>query len=201
MARVKYGKISRAAGVALHPKADKILTRRQGGPGQHGAKGRRKVSEYALRLREKQKLRRTYGMNEAQFRRFFTRATKQKGVTGEMFLKSLEMRLDNVVYRLNLAPSRPGARQLVSHGHILVNGKKIDVSSYVVKAGEVISVKEKSHGSAHFKALLESIGAENVPGWLKLDPKKLSGTVVNEPTREDLDPSIQEQLIIEFYSR
>ncbi len=176
------------------------VTRRVYAPGQHGQQ-RKKLSEYGIQLREKQKARRFYGILERQFRRYFEMATKKKGVTGENLLQILESRLDNVVYRLGLATSRPEARQLVNHGHFTVNGKKVNIPSYLVKVGDVIAVREKSKNSPKFKAIREVTEGKLIPKWLELDADNLTGQVVSLPAREDIDIPIQEHLIVELYSK
>ncbi|MBP9827152.1 30S ribosomal protein S4 [Candidatus Saccharibacteria bacterium] len=196
-------KISRREGIALHPKAIKAMTRRAYGPGQHGQARRPKPSDYAVQLREKQKVKRLFGIMEKQFRRYVAEAIRQEGVSGENLLRLLERRLDNTVYRLGLAPSRQAARQMVTHAHIRLNGKKVDVPSILVKAGDVITVKESSLKKPLFTELSESLkdSSLELPSWLKFEAKKLTGTVTSLPLREDSDQHIEEQLIIEFYSR
>ena len=169
-------------------------------PGEHGQARQRKQSEYGLQLREKQKAKRAYGVLENQFHHYFEEADRQKGITGENLLVMLERRLDNVVYRLGFGTSRAQSRQLVRHGHIRVNGKKVDIPSYLVKAGDVISIREKSAESEHFKALREGTGRV-VPQWLTIDAQNLKATVAAMPKREDIDLTIQENLIVELYSR
>ena len=169
-------------------------------PGQHG-KGRKKLSEYAMQHREKQKTRRYYGVLESQFAKYFEMASSKQGVTGENLLRILESRLDNVVYRLGLAMSRPEARQLVSHNHFSVNGKKVNIPSYLVKAGDVISLNEKSRGSDKFKAIIEANASRAVPAWLDFDKNKLEAKVVNLPAREEIDLPVEEHLIVELYSK
>ena len=169
-------------------------------PGEHGQARQRKQSEYGLQLREKQKAKRAYGVLENQFHRYFEEADRMKGITGENLLVLLERRLDNVVYRLGFGASRPQARQLVLHGHIRVNGKKVNIASYLVSAGDVITVREKSAESDHFKALREGTG-KVMPKWLTIDAENLKGTVETLPAREDIDLTIQENLIVELYSR
>ncbi|AOQ25406.1 30S ribosomal protein S4 [Moorella thermoacetica] len=169
-------------------------------PGQHG-QGRKKVSEYGLQLREKQKVRRIYGILERQFRNYFEKAERQKGVTGENLLILLERRLDNVVYRLGFADSRAEARTLVRHGHFLVNGRKVNIPSYLVRPGDTISVREKSKASPKFKEIAEAAAHRNVPAWLKADSSTLEGHVLALPTREQIDTPAQEHLIVELYSR
>ena len=176
------------------------LSKRGYAPGQHG-QGRKKTSEYGVHLRAKQKTRRYYGVLEKKFRGFFDAAAASKGITGEELLKTLETRLDNVVYRLNLATSRAEARQLVIHGHYTVNGKKVNIPSYIVKAGDVIAVKDKSKSSEKFKAITEIAGSKVVPAWLQADKENLMGKVVSLPTREEIDLQVNETLIVEFYSK
>ena len=169
-------------------------------PGEHGQARQRKMSEYGMQLREKQKAKRTYGVLEGQFHRYFEEADRQKGITGENLLVLLERRLDNVVYRLGFGVSRPQARQIVRHGHIRVNGKKVDIPSFLVSAGDVITIREKSAESEHFKAMREGTG-KVVPAWLTIDAANLKATVNALPKREDVDMSIQENMIVELYSR
>ncbi len=164
------------------------------------AKSRKKVSEYGLQLREKQKVKRAYGMLESQFEKYYSIAERMKGKSGENLLQLLESRLDNVVYRLGLADSRPQARQTVLHGHILVNGKKVDIPSYIVSVGEEITVKKKSADMDRFKELRES-EARPMPSWLTMDNANLIGRVVAVPVREDIDLTIEEHLIVEYYSK
>lgn len=167
-------------------------------PGQHGM-GRKKNSEYGLQLREKQKAKRFYGMLEKQFYNTFVKATKKKGRAGDNLLIMLESRLDNVVFRMGLASSRKEARQLVAHGHFLVNGKKVDIPSYEVAPGSKISVKKKSHDSIKFKEVKDM--QITAPSWMSVDPEKLEGEVLVLPTREDIDTPIEEHLIVELYSK
>ncbi len=175
------------------------VVKRGTAPGQH-AKSRRKTSEYGLQLREKQKARRTYGLLEKQFHSYFTKATNMKGAAGENMLQLLERRLDNVVYRLGFGDSRAQARQIVNHGHITVNGKKVNIPSFIVKAGDVIAISESSTSIEKFKAMREGT-SKTIPAWLELNSQELSGKVVELPKREDLDLSIEEHLIVELYSR
>ncbi|HIU20249.1 MAG TPA: 30S ribosomal protein S4 [Candidatus Limiplasma stercoravium] len=169
-------------------------------PGQHGQARQRKASEYGLQLREKQKARRAYGLMEGQFKRTFERAAGMKGVTGENLLQLLELRLDNVVYRSGLAASRPQARQLVCHGLMTVNGKKVNIPSYTVKLGDVIGVRQSRRDIALFKAVKEGVGRV-IPKWLTTDTENLTATVSALPQREDVDMTLQENMIVEFYSR
>jgi len=167
-------------------------------PGVH-VDVRGKVLEYGLRLREKQKVRKIYGLSEKQFKRFFTMAERQKGITGTNFLVFLERRLDNMVFRLGFATSRKEARQIVSHKHIMVNGKKVNTPSFIVKEGDVISVKHKDLPSV--KNALESVVRRGMPSWIELDKEEMKGVIKLLPTREDITMPIREQLIVEYYSR
>ena len=196
-------KQSRREKVALHPKAVKGLTKRPYVPGEHGPNsGRSKPSQYALQLREKQKVKRTYGLLEKQFRRIITEAERREGVSGDIMLQLLEQRLDNAVYRLNLATSRQAARQLVTHGHFNLNGRRVDIPSIQLKPGDVIAVRPKSQQNSYFKALADGL-KQQPPSqrWLSLDVAKLEAKVTGQPLREDAEEGIREQLIIEFYSR
>ena len=169
-------------------------------PGQHG-KGRKKTSEYGLQLRAKQKARRYYGVQEGQFHHYFEMAEKKVGVTGENLLRILESRLDNIVYRLGWANSRAEARQLVVHNHFTLNGKKVNVPSILLKAGDVIALKSASRDSVKIKDVLEANSARPVPQWLDVNKETLEAKVINLPNREDIDAPIEEQLIVEFYSK
>ena len=177
----------------------KELARRPYGPGQHGQDRKGKLSNYGEQLKEKQKVRFMYGVNERQFRKTFNEASKMKGIHGENFLKLLESRLDNVVYRLGLSTTRRGARQIVNHGHITVNGKKVDIPSYRVKIGDVIAVKENSKDHKAIKASLEKV-TKRVE-FVTFDDKKLEGKLVRLPERSELNADINESLIVEFYNR
>ena len=170
-------------------------------PGQHGQARMKKPSEYGMQLREKQKVRRTYGVLESQFKKYYDMAVNMRGVTGDNMLQILERRLDNVVYRLGFGESRPMARQLVAHGHVTVDGKKVDIASYIVTPGQVISVRDNARQFASIKQLREEGSAKPIPQWLELDAENLTGKVVMLPKREDIDFSVEEQLIVEFYSR
>lgn len=195
-------KLSRREGLELHPKAIKGMTRRSYGPGQHGQGRRGKPSDYALQLREKQKVKRIYGILERQFRNYVVKAEKLEGVSGENLLRLLETRLDNVIYRSGLATSRQAARQLVTHAHFILNGQKVDIPSIAVKAKDKIELKPKSQKNSYFQSLASNLGENsNNTSWLKLDTKKISITVTGEPTREEITEPIAEQLIIEYYSR
>ncbi len=175
--------------------------RRSYAPGQHGQNRFRKVSDYAIQLREKQKVKHMYGMLEAQFRRYFKIADCAKGVTGLNLLSMLERRLDNVIYRLGFASSRDQARQLVRHNHFQINGHKVNIPSYQVKAGEVITLKEKSRKNAFIIDNIEGVARRGVPSWLELDKGKFQGTVNAMPNRDEITMPIQEQLIVELYSK
>ncbi len=178
------------------------LVRRAKAPGQHGAgAGRKRVKEYGLQLREKQKARRYYGILEKQFNNYFEKADKKPGQTGENLLTMIETRLDNVVYRMGMADSRRQARQLVRHGHFQINGKKANIPSILVKKGDVISVKESSRKSALIKMLIENISGRSVPAWIELDAANAVATIAALPTREDIDFPIEEHLIVELYSK
>lgn len=187
----------------LHPKAVKAMTKRPYGPGQHGPNaGRSKPSQYAIQLREKQKVKRIYGLLEKQFAKVVSEANRREGVTGDIMLQLLEQRLDNAVYRLGFAPSRQAARQLVTHGHFMLNGHRVDIPSIRLAPGDEFSVRPKSAANTYFKATVDSL-AGNQPqlSWLSLNASKLTAKVTGTPTRNDADADIQEQLIIEFYSR
>ncbi len=162
---------------------------------------RKKQSEYGLQLNEKQKVKFIYGVLEKQFRKYYVMATKRNGITGEMLLQILESRLDNVVFRLGLASTRREARQVVNHGHILVNGKRVDIPSYLVKPGEVITVKEKTKNSDHMKEVVEANSSRVVPAWLDMDKNTLTGKVITLAEREHIDYDVEEHLIVELYSK
>ena len=177
----------------------KELARRPYAPGIHGQDRRRKLSEYGVQLQEKQKVRFMYGLNEKQFAKTFKRATKMAGITGENLLQLLETRLDNVVYRMGMATTRRAARQVVNHGHITVNGVKVDIPSYTVKPGDVIAVKEQSLDHPAIKAAVET--TLNRPAYVEFDANKLSGKYLRYPDRSELNPDINEALIVEYYNR
>jgi small subunit ribosomal protein S4 len=179
----------------------KVLERRNFPPGQHGPKSRRKLSEYAVGLAEKQKLRFIYGLLERQFRRTFAIAKRERGVTGDRFLQLLETRLDSVVYLLGFAKSRAAARQLVNHGHVRVNGRKVDIASYTVLQGDEIEMKNVNSSRQLATRAIEENRARVVPAWLTRNDESLKGTVTRLPTRDEMEPGINEQLIVEFYSR
>ncbi len=206
MARYRgpVGKVSRHLGIGITEKGQRILNKRPFPPGQHGPTARRRqVSDYGLQLLEKQKARYVYGVLERQFRRLFEQASRQSGVTGERLLSLLERRLDNVVYRLGLAATRAQARQLVTHGHVTVNGRKTNIPSYTVKVGNTIAVRPQSRNRAYFKNLVDGgeLRRYRPPDWLRFNAAELSGEVVALPRREDAEQGINEQLIVEFYSR
>lgn len=199
-------RLCRREGIKLYLKGERCYTpkcaieRRGYAPGQHGQM-KKKLSEYGIQLREKQKAKRIYGILENQFKIYFERATKQKGVTGENLLRLLELRLDNVVYRLGFAKSRAQARQIVRHGHIEVNGKKVTIPSYQVRAKDVIAVREKSRQLEFFKEMAELGRTRIVPEWLSVNYDTLTGEVLRVPNREDIDVPVQEHLIVELYSK
>ncbi len=176
------------------------IAKRAYAPGQHG-QNRSKISEYGLQLRAKQKARRYYGVLESQFAKYFDMAERTQGITGENLLRILESRLDNVVYRMGLASSRAEARQLVVHRHFTVNGKKVNVPSYLLKAGDVVALCDKSRQSDKFKAIIETCGARPVPMWLDMDKKTLEAKITRLPNREDIDLEVEEHLIVELYSK
>lgn len=199
-------RLCRRQGVKLFLKGDRCYTpkcameRRGYAPGQHG-QGRKKASEYGIQLREKQKLRRVYGVLERQFERYFDMAERRKGITGENLLQILESRLDNVAYRLGFGSSRSEARQLVRHGHFAVNGEKVNIPSYLLKPGDVISVREGSKDLARLKELAAAAAGRGVVQWLEANPEAMSGRVVELPKREQIDVPVEEHLIVELYSR
>ena len=199
-------RLCRREGQKLFLKGDRCytdkcaITRRSYAPGQHG-QGRSKVSEYGMQLREKQKARRYYGILESQFRKYFAMASKMKGKTGENLLSVLETRLDNVVYRLGFAMSRAEARQLVNHGHFTVNGRKCNIPSFLVKPGMVITLRETSRSLDKFKAVIEANAFRQPPKWLDYDRNAGVAKVIAMPARDDIDLPVEEQLIVEFYSR
>jgi small subunit ribosomal protein S4 len=170
-------------------------------PGQHGKMRKQKLQGYGLQLREKQKVKRIYGVLENQFRRYFESAARHRGVTGVMLLQALESRLDNVVYRLGLATSRAQARQLVRHGHFQVNGKKVDVPSYAVREGDEVRVRPKSQKHAAIVHAMDEVKGRGIPEWLQFDAEKAGGRITAVPTREQINLPVQEQLIVELYSK
>lgn len=199
-------KLCRREGKKLFLKGDRCYSdkcsvgRRAYAPGQHG-QSRKKASEYGLQLRTKQTARRYYGVQEKQFHHYFDMAARKSGITGENLLKILESRLDNVVYRLGWASSRAESRQLVLHGHFTVNGKKVNIPSYLLKAGDVVAVGEKSRALESIKTIVENNSGRPVPTWLDRNKDTLEGKVVNLPNREDIDVPVEEHLIVEFYSK
>jgi small subunit ribosomal protein S4 len=199
-------RLCRREGLKLFLKGERCYTdkcaieRRNYPPGEHG-QGRTKFSEYSVQLREKQKLRRMYGVLEGQFRRYFEMADRAKGVTGETLLQLLERRLDNIVYRIGFATSRSEARQLVRHGHFRVNGRKVDIPSYLVRPGDAVSVRERSQKVARIQEALELAQRRGIPDWLEIDPQAFSGRVKTLPMRSDLTMPINEKLVVELYSK
>lgn len=199
-------KLCRREGQKLFLKGERCYSnkcsvdRRPYAPGMHGQQ-RKKLSEYGIQLREKQKAKRFYGVLESQFRKYYEMAIRRKGITGENLLQILESRLDNVVYRMGFGTSRDEARQLVTHGHFLVNGKRVNIPSYLVSEGDVIEVAENSRKMARFKDILEVTGGKVVPKWLEVDHENMKGKVLSLPAREDIDLPIQEHLIVELYSK
>lgn len=199
-------KLCRREGKKLFLKGDRCYTgkcaieRRSYAPGQHG-QNRKKTSEYGLQLRAKQSARRYYGVSEKQFHKYFVEAERREGVTGTNLLQLCESRLDNIVYTAGFASSRAQARQLVNHAHFTVNGKKVDIPSYLLKAGDTVSIKSKSKDSAKFKTVLEANASRPVPSWLDLNAEALSAKVVALPEREQIEVPVEEHLIVEFYSK
>jgi len=199
-------RLCRREGLKLFLKGGRCYTkkcsfeRRPTPPGQHGVR-RRKVGDYGLQLREKQKVRRVYGVLEKQFRNYFIEATRQTGVTGEALLRSLELRLDNVVFRLGYAPSRAAARQMVAHGHFAVNGVPTNIPSYRLKIGDRVEVRESHKERELFKTIKETLRSHQAPDWLSLDAAKMAGSVLALPRRDQMPPEFNEQLVVEYYSR
>ncbi|MEA4878046.1 30S ribosomal protein S4 [Aminobacterium sp. MB27-C1] len=200
-------RLCKAEGVKLFLKGDRCftekcaITRGENKSKQKKGRPRAKMSEYGLRLREKQKLRRFYGMNEGQFRRLFAEASRLSGVTGHNFLQLLERRLDNVVYRMGLASSRNQARQIVLHGHITVNGRKVDIPSYLLRAGSVVAVAESSKDIALIRENAEVAASRTIPEWLEVNTERMEAKVISIPVREQIDVPVNEQLVVEFYAR
>ena len=200
-------RLCRREGMKLFLKGDRCfkdscaIEKRNFAPGQHGKDRKSKVVGYGLQLREKQKVKRIYGLVEGQFRNYFEKAERRKGVTGETLLQMLERRLDNAVYRLGFASSRAQGRQLVGHGHVRVNNSKVNIPSYQVKPGDVISISEKSRKVPGIVNSLETVGSRGVPSWLELDGTQFSGKVLTLPKREDSNLPVQERLIVELYSK
>lgn len=193
-------RINRRFGQAIFA-PNKAYERKPHPPGQHGPRLRRKLSDYAIGLNEKQKLRFMYGMTEKQFRLTFERAKNQRGVTGEVFLQMLERRLDNVIFRLGFAKSRSAARQFVGHGHILVNGKKTDIASFMVKEGDEVEVRERTSSRQLATRSMEESQARTVPEWLALNADALRATITRIPSAEETEDSVNVQLVVEYYSR
>jgi small subunit ribosomal protein S4 len=198
-------RLCRREGVKLFLKGDKCITkctleRRNSRPGQHGTARARKESDYAKHLREKQRVRRTYGVLERQFKRHFKTAARTPGKTGETLVGIMEMRLDNLVYRLGFADSRAQARQLVNHGHFAVNGRKTDIPSFVARPNDVITVRERSKGLEYFKTRALILAQKDIPVWMRLDINEMSGRVLSIPSRTELELPFDEQLVVEFYS-
>ena len=198
-------RLCRREGGKLFLKGDKCYNgkcpfeKRPMAPGQHGL-GRKKVSEYGKQLREKQKVKRIYGVQEGQFRAYYAKADRMKGITGENMLSLLERRLDNVIFRMGIGASRSQARQLVNHGHFLVNGKKVNIPSYIVRVGDVVTVKENKTSNKYFEAI-KAMKVGVMPKWLEFNPEKLEGKILALPTREDIDSQISEHMIVELYSK
>jgi small subunit ribosomal protein S4 len=200
-------RLCRREGMKLFLKGERCYTekcaieKRNLPPGQHGKSRKAKMVGYGIQLREKQKVKRIYGVLENQFRRYFETAARHRGVTGVMLLQALELRLDNVIYRLGLATSRPQARQLVRHGHFLVNGKKVDIPSYAVRSGDELRVRPGSVKNTAIQHAIEEVKGRGIPEWLQFDGEKTGGRVVSVPTREQINLPVQEQLIVELYSK
>ena len=198
-------RLCRREGGKLFLKGDKCYTgkcpfeKRPTPPGVHGA-GRKKVSEYGQQLREKQKVKRIYGVQEGQFRAYSEKADRLKGITGENMLSLLERRLDNVIFRMGIGASRSQARQLVNHGHFLVNGKKVNIPSYIIKVGDVITVKENKTSNKYFESI-KAMKVGVMPKWLEFNPEKLEGKILSLPARDDIDSQIAEHMIVELYSK
>jgi len=200
-------RLCRREGMKLFLKGERCYTekcaieKRNLPPGQHGRARRAKVVGYGVQLREKQKVKRTYGVLENQFRRYFESADRQKGITGELLLQALERRLDNVVYRMGFATSRAQGRQLVRHGHFTINGRKVDIPSYAVRQGDTVAVRQSSAKNPTIQHALEEVKGRGVPEWLVYDADSLSGRISSLPTREQINLPVQEQLIVELYSK
>ncbi|KER10816.1 MAG: 30S ribosomal protein S4 [[Candidatus Thermochlorobacteriaceae] bacterium GBChlB] len=194
-------KVSRRLGVAIAPKAEKFLERRPYAPGQHGQNKKSKISEYAVQLREKQKMKYIYGVLERQFRTYYAKASAMRGVTGDNLVKMLESRLDNVVYRSGFAVSRRAARQLVSHCHLLVNGKKTNIPSYQLRSGDVIEFRQKSKNMDAVRSALNKKPDSQIPQWIQVDKANLKAIFVNAPERSDVQEPFNEQLVVELYSK
>jgi small subunit ribosomal protein S4 len=199
-------RLCRREGVKLYLKAERCYTskcsveRRKYPPGQHGQR-QRKLAEYGIQLREKQKLKRMYRLLEKQFRRYFDEAVRRKGVTGEVLLQLLETRLDNVVFRMGFAGNRRQARQLVNHGHFTVNGRRVNIPSYQVRPGDTVAVAQRSHDAGAIADAVRNTAGRRTPGWLTVEAEQMRGSVVTVPTRDQIDTQVEESLIVEFYSR
>src|SRR6266566_5351854 len=200
-------RLCRREGMKLFLKGERCYTekcaieKRNFAPGQHGKSRKQKLAGYGVQLREKQKVKRIYGVLEDQFRRYFEQAERTRGITGVTLLQLLERRLDNVVYRLGLGTSRSQARQLVRHGHIQVNGQKVDIPSYSVKAGDTVGVISRTQKHVTIEHAMEEVKGRGIPEWLSFDPNSVSGRIVSMPTREQINLPVQEQLIVELYSK
>ncbi|NHQ59433.1 30S ribosomal protein S4 [Chlorobium sp. BLA1] len=194
-------KVSRRLGVALTPKAEKYLERRPFPPGQHGQSRKGKVSEYALQLREKQKMKYIYGILEKQFRNYFMKAASQRGVTGDNLVKLIERRFDNVVFRSGFAPSRAGARQLVTHGHLLINGKKVNIPSYLVSPGDLIEFRQRSKNMDAVTDSLNKAPESRIPTWIQVDKANQKSVFLSIPERVEIQEPYNEQLVVELYSK
>ena len=200
-------RLCRREGMKLFLKGERCYTekcaieKRNVPPGQHGRARRAKIVGYGIQLREKQKVKRTYGVLENQFRRYFEAADRQKGITGALLLQMLERRLDNVIYRLGFATSRPQGRQLVRHGHFTVNGRKVDIPSYAVRQGDLVAVRQRSGENPAIQHAMEEVKGRGIPDWLLIDPSALAGRISSLPTREQINLPVQEQLIVELYSK
>jgi small subunit ribosomal protein S4 len=199
-------RICRREGEKLFLKGDRCYTekcaveRRKYPPGQHG-QGYRKLSDFGVQLREKQKVRKIYGLLEKQFRRYFYEAERRKGITGEVLLQLLERRLDNIVYRMGFAPNRRRARQIISHGHILVNGKEVNLPAYTVKRGDLVSIKESSREMPEITDSISKVEHRGIPSWVEIDSINFTGKVLHIPSRDEIQLPVQEQLIVELYSK
>lgn len=197
------GKLVRKFGVNVfgNPKYDRLLNRKPYAPGQHGQTRRRRLSNYGVQLQEKQKIKSMYGLLEKQFRNYFTKAEKMSGETGTNLLQMIESRLDNIIYRISFAPTRPAARQLVNHGHFLVNDKRVDIPSYILKSGDKIQVREKSKKMDLILDSMKRIKGDIDLPWLELDKGKMQGSFLGMPERDQIDQTIKEQLVVELYSK
>ena len=209
MARYKESlcRLCRIEGIKLFEKGDRCFTekcafdRRSYGPGQHGQSRRGKISDYGVQMREKQKLKRMFGLLEKQFKNYFEKADKQKGITGTNLLLMLERRLDNTVFRMGFSNSRAEGRQLVMHGHFTVNGKKVNIPSYLVNAGDEVKIRERSKNISRILESMETVARRGIPQWLELEKEAFKGTVKRIPSRDELTMPVQEQLVVELYSK